>query len=105
MNPTLFVVAVILAVPQFGTSTTLGLSDRPLAREDPTLTQIYPCSVAGGIVYTVLTIRFEYPTDLCGTGSVIVAGVGSSVVCDIFITVTLTMALVRPIPTCDKVEP
>ncbi|KAF9791120.1 hypothetical protein BJ322DRAFT_1104787 [Thelephora terrestris] len=66
-NFALFVLTVVLAIPQF----------------------------AGGIAYTVLTIKDGQLPDFPHFMGVIIGWVGSSVVCDLVITTTLTMILRR----------
>ena len=91
MSLIVFAAIVVLTIPQFGTFVVLGCPDR-LGRG--TLTRDPPFA-AGGIAYTILTVKVDNFMDLCTFNNVIVGWIATSMVCDVVITATLTTTLVR----------
>jgi hypothetical protein len=80
-------------------------SDRGLIRPpircvssfDPYDRDTYPQSLVGGIAYTVLTIKAAHFAEFPRFIGVIIGWVSSSILCDLVITATLTMILVRSV--------
>ena len=90
MSLIVFAAIVVLTIPQFGTFVALGCPDRPGCG---TLTRDPPFA-AGGIAYTILTVKVDNFMDLCTFNNVIVGWIATSMVCDVVITATLTTTLV-----------
>lgn len=86
-NLALFAFIVVLAIPQFGAS--------PIVWQLISFGDTYPRSTAGGIAYTILTIKVGRFDQFFPFVGVIIGWVGSSAVCDLVITTALTIILVR----------
>lgn len=82
---TLFILIVVLAIPQFG---------MPSIRTDRDSRTQCLQTAAGGIAYTALTIKAGAFEEFRKYIGVIIGWIASSVVCDLVITVTLTITLV-----------